>query len=99
MIIRPDGTKLQYFASKKNANVDNQAPVGLTKDAWHHVVFTVSYATMPPKGTISIDGDVGSVPMMGPTATKLDLQLGADYTDTTNLDWSINFDNAVVDTP
>ena len=37
--------------------------------------------------------------MMGPTATKLDLQLGAGYTDTTNLEWSIYFDNAVVDTP
>lgn len=99
LIVRPDGTKLQYFASKKSANVDNEAPVSMTKDAWHHVVITFSYATMPPKGTISIDGDVGSVPMMGPTATKLDLQLGADYTDTTNLDWSLNFDNAVVDTP
>lgn len=99
LIIRPDGSKLQYFASKKSANVDNQAPVTITMDAWHHVVMTVSFATTPPKGTISIDGDVGSVPMMGPTATKLDLQLGADYTDTTNLDWSINFDNAVVDTP
>lgn len=99
LIVRPDGTSLQYFASKKSANVDHRASLTFTMDAWHHVVITVSYATTPPTGTISIDGAVASVPMMGPTATKLDLELGADYTDAANLAWSLSFDNAVVDSP
>lgn len=100
LMVRSDGTFLQYFASKKAANLDNRAPLSpISKNVWHHVVMTFSYATTPPKGTISIDGDVGSVDMVAPVATKLQLQLGASYTDTTNLDWSLSFDNVAVDTP
>jgi len=100
LVTRSDGTFLQYFASKKGANLDNRAPLAtISKDVWHHVVITFSYATTPPKGTIAIDGDVGSVDMVTPVPTKLELQLGANYTQDTNLDWSLYFDNAVIDTP
>lgn len=99
LIIRSGKTQLQYFAQKKDANVDNRAPVTMTMDAWHHVVVTFSYATTPPKGTIAVDGDVASVEMIGPTPTKLDYELGAGYTENANLNWSLSFDNAVVDVP
>ena len=100
LVTRSDSTFLQYFASKKAGNLDNRAPLStISKDVWHHVVITFSYATTPPKGTISVDGDVGSVDMVTPVATKLELQLGASYTQDTNLDWSLYFDNATIDTP
>jgi hypothetical protein len=101
LVIRPGATIFQYFAERTGTGQNAEANAALTdilRDTWHHVVFTVSYAASR-KATLSIDGEVASVNIPASSPTTMKLQVGALYTSDANLDWAINYDNVVVDTP
>jgi hypothetical protein len=101
--VEPNRTRLEYFADKTtgdNLYTDTTVPA-LSRDAWHHLVFTISYASMPPRATLSVDdGPLATVVLNAASSpTTLKAQFGAVYTAALNVDWPLNFDNVVVDIP
>ncbi len=95
----PDGINFEYYKSSGGTTAPGvTSKITLPFGKWVHLAVTIDYAASPHTAVLAVDGvTAAQLTIEGTPPSSVEVALGATYSEKLAVDWTLGFDNVVVE--
>lgn len=99
IINRPNVVEFEYFRERNTGGFDTTSdPITIPNDTWKHIAMRIDVASVPPRGSLQIDGqEAASLTLLTNTLTNVLVNVGVTFSEDAQVSTQVNVDNVTID--